>query len=128
MKKFIFLAKRREGMTHEQFREHYENSHAQLALKHFGKLLINYRRNYVRHVSGIPTPTGAPSVAPDFDYDVITEFTLIDDAAHAEWERLVGDPELSLILAEDEARFIDRKDFLMIDCEEVDTGTTFHPS
>jgi hypothetical protein len=46
MVKLIFLLKRKPGITPEQFRAHYENSHSRHAQKYIGHLLIGYHRNY----------------------------------------------------------------------------------
>ena len=35
----ILFLTRKPGLTHEQFREHYENPHAPLARKHMGHLV-----------------------------------------------------------------------------------------
>src|SRR4051794_32707745 len=41
MFKAIFFLKRKPGISHEQFREHYENSHVKLADKYLGHLMID---------------------------------------------------------------------------------------
>ena len=57
MFKVIWLLRRKPGITIEQFRAHYENSHARLAQKYFGDLLLSYKRNY---------ETGGEKIARDF--------------------------------------------------------------
>src|SRR3982074_2903866 len=44
--KVIFFLKRKAGLTPQQFRTHYENSHVKLAQKYIGHLVVAYKRNY----------------------------------------------------------------------------------
>ncbi len=46
MYKIFWLLKRKPGISHEQFRHHYETSHAVLGQKYFGHLILSYKRNY----------------------------------------------------------------------------------
>ena len=46
MYKVMWLLKRKAGISHAQFREHYENSHVRLAHKYIGHLMLDYKRNY----------------------------------------------------------------------------------
>ena len=50
MYKVLHFIKRKPHMTHEQFKEHFERSHAAMALKFCGHLFSEYRRNYVNVV------------------------------------------------------------------------------
>ena len=47
MYKVLHFIKRKPHMTHAQFRDHFERSHAAMALKFCGHLFSEYRRNYV---------------------------------------------------------------------------------
>jgi len=47
MDRVFVLLKRRKDLSFEQFREHYESSHAKLGEKYFGHLFASYRRNYI---------------------------------------------------------------------------------
>ena len=61
MYKVIHLVKRKAHLSHEQFREHFERSHAAMALKYCGHLFTEYRRNYVNIVlsGGDPRQPGS---------------------------------------------------------------------
>ena len=121
MIKIIFLLKRRPGMTPAQFREHYENSHVKLADKYIGHLLVDYRRNYP--ISAVKNPSNVPpgTVPPAYqtDYDAITEMWVKDQAALEEVGRIFNDPKINPILVEDELKFLDRPEAIMIVSEEV---------
>ena len=45
MIKLIFMFKRKPGLTHEQFRHHYETSHVPLVHKYLSHLFVDYRRS-----------------------------------------------------------------------------------
>ena len=70
MFKIIWLFKRKEGITLEQFRDHYESSHSELGKKYLGHLISRYVRNYA-----LPADPARPSRNP-FGYDCITEWTM----------------------------------------------------
>src|SRR3954462_14233770 len=57
MYKVMWLLKRKRGITLDQFRDHYENSHSVLGNKYLGHLLIHYKRNYKTEVWGGDVPT-----------------------------------------------------------------------
>ncbi len=52
MYKIIHLIKRKSHLTHDQFRKHFERSHAAMAIKYCGHLFSEYRRNYVDQAFG----------------------------------------------------------------------------
>ena len=121
MVKIIFMLKRKPGITKEQFREHYENSHAKLAQKYIGHLLKDYNRNYPIF-TGLAPSNGEP--APyDTGYDAITEMVVEDEAAVEEMTRIFNAPDVNPVLVEDELKFLDRPATVMIVVDKVDTGT-----
>ena len=123
MIKAIFLLKRKDGITHEQFREHYEKSHAKLGQKYFGHLLISYERNYVTQVRASRSQGLRPA---SFDYDCITEWILRDEAALAAVYDVFKIPEIGKEFFDDEGRFLDRDAVTSIICTDddvINTGT-----
>lgn len=114
--------KRKAGLTHEQFREHYEG-HAKLGQQYFGHLLIGYTRNYVGQVRRSRSHGRADA---DWDYDCITEWTLASREALEEIYRILADPEIGQVFYEDEERFLDREALYSVTCgadDIVNTGT-----
>jgi len=103
MERVFILLKRKAGMSFEEFRTHYETSHAKLGEKYFGHLFASYRRNYVP--SGLRFSDGA-TVEPA--YDCVTELIFREPGGYQELLRIAAEPEIHKILAEDEARFLDR--------------------
>jgi hypothetical protein len=76
MLKLVLFMKKRDDLTHEQFRTHYETSHALLAEKYLGKFMSDYRRSYVNPAASQETPN------PGNDgFDVITEIWFKDQAS-----------------------------------------------
>lgn len=124
MVKLVFMLKRKPGITPEQFRAHYENSHVKLAQKYIGHLLTGYRRNYPTFATLNPSnvPAGTEPKPYDFEYDVVTEMWVRDEAALMEIQRIFNDPKINPILVEDELKFLDRASTLMLLTDEVDTG------
>ena len=79
MPKLILFVKRKPGLTHEQFRAHYESTHAPLARRVL-PWLDRYTRNFLTPFPGQPEPP----------YDCVTEFWFKDEAAlraSIEWTR-----------------------------------------
>lgn len=124
MIKIIYFLKRKNGITHEQFREHYENSHVVLAKKYVGHLMKDYIRNYptfaIRNPSNIPA--GTEPTPYDIGYDCITEMHVENQAAVEEMTRIFNDPAINPILVEDELKFLERSEIVMIMVEVVNNG------
>jgi len=124
MIKIIYFLKRKPGITHEQFREHYENSHVQLARKYIGHLMISYKRNYPTSIRASRKLGLGPTTA--FDFDCITEWTLANEEALEEVYRIFKIPEIGKEFDDDEMRFMDRDALISVVCKEgdvVNTGT-----
>lgn len=123
MFKVIWLLKRKEGITLEQFREHYERSHVALAHKYIGHLLTSYVRNYKVETAGGAYFENDGFAAFDWDYDVITEWTCPSEEAFNEIMALFLEPDIGREFYEDEFNFMDRDRTIMFKCEAVDNGT-----
>jgi hypothetical protein len=131
MFKVMWLLRRKPGITLEQFRNHYEQSHARLAQKYFGDLLIAYKRNYKTEAwgGGVPTAKSSEGNAGggfgpiDWPYDCIAEWVMSDEAAFDEINRLFADPVIGKEFHDDEEHFLDRESVLLFKCEMEDTGT-----
>lgn len=96
MTKLILLVKRKPGLTHEEFRAHYEASHAPLARANL-PWLRKYVRNFLTPLPGRPEP----------EYDCITEFWY-DSMEDCEASRAFCQTPEGQVLAQDEERFMDR--------------------
>ncbi|MDE2404420.1 MAG: EthD domain-containing protein [Sphingomonadales bacterium] len=130
MFRVIHLVKRKPHLTHAQFRAHFERSHAAMALKYCGHLFESYERNYVDQVygGGDPRVAGSGFGPMAFGWDLLSVWTLKDAAAFAEVTRMMESDWMQKLFFEDEERFIDRQQIMMLPCTAVcDTGTTFRP-
>lgn len=124
MFKVIWLMKRKKGITHEQFREHYERSHVMLAHKYFGHLWTRYRRNYVKSTFGSGSPAPGGGMGPiEWGYDCIAEWVFPNEENYKELFRIAADPIIGKEFFEDEGKFLDRKELILAEVEVVDTGT-----
>jgi hypothetical protein len=106
----IALLKARAGLSREEFVDYYENHHVPLILS-LAPAPDYYARNYVPETD----QRGFPA-----DFDVMTHLKFTDEPARRTW--------LSLVLAEDEARFLDRaRTRAWIVEEHVSTTPDEHP-
>ena len=98
--RIICFARRRPDMTHEQCRAYYENKHRLL-----GEYITNgYAYTYDRHYLYKIAPD-----APEPYYTFIMEMKFpTPDGFKQITANMVGDPTIKKLIAEDEARFIDR--------------------
>ena len=103
MERVFVLLKRKSGLSFDEFRDHYEASHAKLGEKYFGHLFASYRRNYIpqgtRFADGSVTDNG---------YDCLTELVFKEVGGYAELKRIASQPEVYNALITDEAKFLDR--------------------
>jgi len=111
--KSILMLKRKKGMTPEEFRIAYETRHSRLALRLFGHLWIEYRRNYLGTASSFLAEAGTPTSRvvseTQSTHDVITEIVYRDMDALEESNRIAAIPENRRLLAEDEEELFDRE-------------------
>ena len=117
MFKIIWLFKRIEGITLEQFRDHYESTHSELGKKYLGHLIARYVRNYA-----LPADPARPSRNP-FGYDCITEWTMHSAEAFDEALRVFKDPVIGKIFRDDEKNFLDSSSITLVLVDPRDTGT-----
>lgn len=128
MLKFLVMMKRKPGMSLEAYREHYENSHAQLAVHFFGHLWTDYQRHYIGVSSAFTDGEEGNNLATSFDagcpYDSVATIVVRDQAAMDEMNRILALPETRRILAEDEERFVDRPNcrMMMVDVTASPVG------
>jgi uncharacterized protein (TIGR02118 family) len=106
MIKMMIFIKRRSGLTLEAFKAHYETVHVPLSFEHL-PLMRKHARNYVRRRKGAPEP----------DFDCVTECWFDDWDALKATAALIAAEKRELI-AEDEAKFMDRASIRSIIVEE----------
>jgi uncharacterized protein (TIGR02118 family) len=104
--KMIVLFRRKQELTLEQFREHYERRHAPLAMQLF-PYLREYVRNYIRR-DVAHQRAGGEAMAASLDFDVITEITFDSKDDYDRMVRAMADPVIREQVVEDEKRFLDR--------------------
>ena len=116
--KRIIMVRRKAGLSPEQFRDGYENSHSRIAVELFGHLWLDYRRNYLTGGRSFePGDHGGEGGPEEIGFDAISEFLLSDEAALAEMGR-IAEANLARI-KEDEARWFDQTRCWNVACETV---------
>lgn len=108
--KMIVLLKKKEGMSFEAFRHHYEHVHVPLCAEWIGHLIQDYRRFYPNNLNNLyhgraDEAEGRHGGTP---YDAIAVYTVKDEADFQELVRIGRDPEFQRLISEDEERFCDR--------------------
>lgn len=133
MIRIMWLLRRKPGVSFEQFREHYENSHAVLGETYLGHLLLAYRRNYIlpsESAGGGSAVMSKMLASKAWDYDCITEWDLADEAAFEQVVATLSDPAIGTLFHDDEEHFLDRTSVRLIRCDQhaTDTSTSMPPS
>lgn len=103
MPSIVMMLKRKPGMTKEEFKEHYENSHAAMAMKYMSHAIADYRRSYVRtqfDMDKFNDPDAEPS------FDAVTVISFESDEKMADFGKAAA-PHRAEFLA-DEFNFLDR--------------------
>ena len=121
MTTFVLTQKRKPGTTKEQFRNHYETSHVALAKKTVGHLFEDYHRCYVDTATFANPDSYEVEQSTEGPYDVITTIAFKDDAAVAEFFRLLNLPDIKAAFQADEEKFTDRTKMCMNICQAVKT-------
>jgi hypothetical protein len=129
MYRVMFLIKRKPHMSHEQFRAHFERSHAAMAMKFCGHLFSQYQRHYMDTVwAGGDSRKADSGFGPrPSNWDLLSVWTLPSEENYHEVIRIMQLPECDHLFEEDEDRFIDREATVMIPCTVADAGVVFNP-
>jgi uncharacterized protein (TIGR02118 family) len=109
MIKIMLLVSRKDGVSPEEFREHYETTHAPLAAKHL-PFLVRYVRNYAVDRFG-----------GDIDCDCVTEFWFDHPGPWREARTKILRQEILDLFAADEEQFMDRTSMRTLVVEEGET-------
>lgn len=117
--KMIVMVKRKPGLTPQEFRDGYENSHSRIAVELFGHLWSEYRRNYIgRGHAFAAQHAGEPDGPDEIGFDAISEFVFKDDNARAEMAKIsAANYEM---IKEDEARWFHQKRCWVVTCETME--------
>ena len=108
MVKLIALLYRREGTTHEEFLDHWRNSHGPLIAS-----LPNLSRHLLRDEQHARSEAGPMSGSPGCDGVTEQWFNSIDD-----FIGFCSEPDYQTYIAPDEQRFLDMGRVQFIICEE----------
>jgi hypothetical protein len=121
--KMIVMVKRKPGLTPEQFRNGYENSHSRIAVELFGHLWLEYRRNYLTAGRSFePGAHGGMGGPAEIGFDAVSEYVLCDAAAQAEMARIAQ--ENWDRIKEDEAKWFDQERCWSVTCETIEEDLT----
>jgi uncharacterized protein (TIGR02118 family) len=116
MIKIVALIKRRADVTHEEFCDYYEHRHAPLFHRTIPPEVARAIRHYVQNHAVV---LGSGSTEPP--YDCVTEIGFDDQAGMQLWSSwYLG--EGGKVLRDDEERFMDPRQRVVIVTEERDIG------
>lgn len=124
MPKIVALFQRKPGLSHEEFRHHYEQSHVPLILDQARPFITGYSRSYLDHAdpyciigAGLAARGGVPA------FDVMTQLEFRDRDAMEGFFRAGREPELAARKRADEARFLafDQSMILVSNAVEIST-------
>jgi hypothetical protein len=93
------LARRKAGLSWQQYFDHYENHHCHLGEKAMAGEAIRYIRHYL-HAARPDAPAPA--------YDCVTEICFPDRASHDRFINRFRDRAFAKVLEDDEENFVDR--------------------
>src|SRR5580692_2958697 len=115
MFKLIITARRKPGMSMDEFRDYYEKRHSVLVRK-ITPMMRRYRRNYL-------TPLDSALAAGDgASYDCVTEAWFDSEADfQRSIQSLVADTEKTTALAEDEEKLFDRSTIRIFTAVEAES-------
>jgi uncharacterized protein (TIGR02118 family) len=113
--KVLIFLKRREGLSREDFIDHYENVHRPLAEKHLTHL-VRYTRRYVEWLAE-PRLGGEQGL----DFDVVTELWFESREHFDEAMARLGTPPASDEIAADEEQLFDRSRLIWASVTEYDS-------
>ena len=109
--KLMMFLKRKEGVSFEEFRDHYEKVHIPLIASWIGHVMVDFKRYYphsaVNLYVGREDEADAPSKDGGIDYDSVSVYTLTEGAVD-EIRRVRQSPEYTRAITEDEKNFVDR--------------------
>jgi hypothetical protein len=113
------LLKKKEGLSDAEFKRYYEENHAPLAIRLL-PVFHEYSRSYIvrdeRYI-----PAHIPQAMNASSFDVITQIAVRTKEDFEKLMRLQADPVIAKTLADDEARFLDRKSMMMFMVDEIRT-------
>lgn len=113
--RMLVMVKRKAGLTPEQFRDGYENSHSRIAVRLFGHLWLSYRRNYLKSARSF---NGSAFGIDVIGFDAVSEFVLRDAAAAEEMGRIAR--ENAEMLAHDEDMWFDQTHCWKVAVESIE--------
>jgi EthD domain len=119
MLKVVCLMKAKPGLSHQEFRDYYENNHVPMVLKLL-PLMADYRRSYVVPSAGSALDHMGGST--DRGFDVITECWYRDQQDYDAMVALTRNSKIGQALAENEATFIDQDAMVVFIADECCTS------
>ncbi|WP_340317898.1 EthD domain-containing protein [Rhizorhabdus argentea] len=112
MYKMMMFMKRKEGISFEQFRDHYENVHIPLCTKWLAPFIVDFKRYYPQNLINLYVGREDADQAPNndggVDYDAVSIYSVKDQAALDALLKVAQDPEFTRAVTADEANFVDR--------------------
>lgn len=112
--KIAAFMKRLPGVTHEQFRDHYEKVHRLIGEKYLKKYTVKYTRKYLT-----PFPDPVTGHEQPRAFDAVTEIWYPDKAAYDAANAQFADPAVMKEIMDDVKNFLDLANsphFFVMEC------------
>jgi hypothetical protein len=106
MFKWMMAIKRKNGISHQEFIDYYENTHAPLLRSLLPPMYI-YRRNYLTFDDPLFAVDGRGGGNTDLDFDVITEVIFSTREEAEALMAAVANPEIFAKIKADEDNFVE---------------------
>lgn len=119
IKRVAVLLQKKDGMSAEEFKDYYENTHVKLVEKYLPEQgLIRYSRRYLTPMIDIIS-----GKTPESGVDAITELWFSSDELYEKYvtQGTCLDPEADRMLAEDSVKFLNMSTAVAYTIEERDT-------
>jgi hypothetical protein len=116
--KILAFLKKKKDLSHEQFKDYYENKHVPLILSLTHTPLV-YKRNYLQPGDAFGLP-GA-----DIKFDVVTEQVFASREDLQNWLKKLSAPDIAKIVRTDEEQFLDHSHYFAYVIDEQASSTAY---
>ncbi|SCW53420.1 EthD domain-containing protein [Sphingobium faniae] len=118
MIKVVMFARRKPGISPEEFRDYYENKHVVLAAPYVKGVMIDHFRIYPGKVRAFAEDWTKADDMPEIEppFDAVSVYSFESEKALEDYARFMADPEIAAIFTTDELRFLDRPNCLNGPC------------
>jgi len=120
----LIFVTRKSGISHSDFKKHYETSHMPLLQFYGGEHFPKSHRRHYLHFSENEQPTVVRGDKAAFGFDAIAEVSFDDEAAFHAFMAVLVKEEASKAIIMDENKFVDREKLTVVFVGDVQETRT----